>query len=134
MKEKKKKQKKSVPAVHILGDLGDVKKLVEIVSKKKSVVIFRHGTAGTCYADIEKVMVEYTKTDIAVLEKDFRVIYFDFFPVAKGEKPVPVKRPAPAKKKPVKTAAPTPKAIKKTSKPVQVNTSRSLRPKKAKTA
>ena len=125
MKEKKKKQKKSVPAVHILGDLVDVKKLVEIVSKKKSVVIFRHATAGTCYADIEKVMVEYTKTDITALEKDFRVIYFDFFPVEKAKKPIPVKRPAPVTKKPVKTAASTTKAIKNTVKPALVNPSRS---------
>lgn len=134
MKEKKKKQKKSVPAVHILGDLGAVKNLVEIVSKKKSVVIFRHGTTGTCYADIEKVMVEYTKTDIAVLEKDFRVIYFDFFPVEKVKKTVPVKSPAPFTNKPVKTAASIPKSIKKTDKPSQVKASRSSRPKKAKTA
>ncbi|GEM_PF-1099142 len=83
----KKKHKKSVPDVHIQGDLEDVKKLVDIVSKKKSVVIFRNGSDGTCYADIEKIMVEYSETDITRLKKDFRIIYFDFFP---GNKPVKV--------------------------------------------
>ena len=40
MKDKK-KHKKHIPEVHVLGDLADVKKLIEVVSKKKSVVIFR---------------------------------------------------------------------------------------------
>lgn len=92
----KKKYKKSLPGVHIQGDLEDVKKLVEVVSKKKSVVIFRNGNDGTCYADIEKIMVEYSKTDITRLEKDFRIIYFDFFPESKPVVTEPVVMPAKA--------------------------------------
>ncbi len=111
----KKKHKKSVPDVHIQGDLEDVKKLVEIVSKKKSVVIFRNGNDGTCYADIEKIMVEYSKTDLTRLEKDFRIIYFDFFPVKKSENLDSVKKPVPAKPKPVKTFTGKAKTIKKAS-------------------
>ena len=118
----KKKHKKAVPEVHIQGDLEAVKKLVEVVSKKKSVVIFRNGNDGTCYADIEKIMVEYTKTDIARLEKEFRIIYFDFFPVKKSEKPEPVKKPVATKRTTVKTkdikAEPVKKVIKRSSKPV----------------
>ncbi len=115
MKVKKKKQKKSVPAVHILGDLGAVKKLVDIVSKKKSVVIFRHGTEGTCFAEIEKVMVEYTKTDLASLEKDFRIIYFDFFPSKKASVQIPPKRKPELKNKNAKPEVIRTKTVKKTS-------------------
>ena len=111
----KKKHNKSVPDVHILGDLEDVKKLVEVVSKKKSVVIFRNGNDGTCYADIEKIMVEYSRTDITRLEKDFRIIYFDFFPVKKVEIPVPVKKPVPVKTKTVANTTVKKRIIKKAS-------------------
>jgi hypothetical protein len=97
-----KKHKKTVPAVHIQGDLDDVKKLVEVVSKKKSVVIFRNSVNDTCYVDIEKNMVEYTKTDIARLEKDFRVIYFDFFPKKKSIKTETIIKPVAAKSPAVK--------------------------------
>ena len=111
----KKKQKKSVPEVHIQGDLEDVKKLVEVVSKKKSVVIFRNGNNGTCYADIEKIMVEYSKTDLTRLEKDFRIIYFDFFPVNKTENLEPVEKPVPVKTKSDKNITGKEKTIKKAS-------------------
>jgi len=111
----KKKHNKSVPDVHIQGDLEDVKKLVEVVSKKKSVVIFRNGDDGTCYADIEKIMVEYSKTDITRLEKDFRIIYFDFFPVKKSAIPEPVKKPVPIKTKTVTNTAVKKRVIKKAS-------------------
>jgi len=111
----KKKHNKSVPDVHIQGDLEDVKKLVEVVSKKKSVVIFRNGNDGTCYADIEKIMVEYSKTDLTRLEKDFRIIYFDFFPVKKTENTEPVEKPVPVKTKTDRNTAGKKKTIKKAS-------------------
>jgi hypothetical protein len=114
MKDKK-KHKKAVPKVHVFGDLEDVKKLVEVVSKKKSVVIFRNGDNGTCYADVEKVMVEYTKTDIVRLEKDFRVIYFDFFPEKRSAKPADKKNPVAGKSETVKKKGVKAKVVKKTN-------------------
>jgi len=111
----KKKHNKSVPQVHIQGDLEDVKKLVEAVSKKKSVVIFRNGNDGTCYADIEKIMVEYSKTDLTRLEKDFRIIYFDFFPENKTSVTEPVIMPVQAMPATSKTKIVKTKAVKKTN-------------------
>jgi len=111
-----KKHKKTVPAVHIQGDLDDVKKLVEVVSKKKSVVVFRNSTNDTCYVDIEKNMVEYTKTDVARLEKDFRVIYFDFFPKKKSVKTESVIKPVAAKSPAVKKPNVKPAPVKKVTK------------------
>ena len=108
MKEKK-KHRRPVPKVQITGDLRDVKKLVDVVSKKKTVVIFRNCDNGTCYADIEKTMVEYTKTDLSRLEKEYRIVFFDFSPGNKAAKPAPEKKPATVRskiivKKPVKKA------------------------------
>ena len=122
-----KKQKKTTPKVQILGDLEDVKKLVDLVNKKKSIVLFRNSDDGICYADIERIMVEYTTTDIKRLEKDFRIIYFDFLPEKKTIKPVAEEKPlagksiivkkrpakaqikAPAVKKPDSELSPSPK-------------------------
>jgi fructose/tagatose bisphosphate aldolase len=72
-----KNHKKTFPAVNIRGDLDDVKKLVEVISKKKSVVIFRNSDDGTCFVEIKKNMGEYIRTNIDRLEKDFRIIADD---------------------------------------------------------
>ena len=111
----KKKLKKSIPEVHIQGDLEDVKKLVNVVSKKKSVVIFRNGNEGTCYAEIEKIMVPYSLRDITRLEKDFRIIYFDFFPLNKPVQKEPEKKTTEAKPLTVKHKTVKAKAVNKTS-------------------
>jgi hypothetical protein len=71
--------------VHVLGDLEDVKNLVKGVNKKKTVVIFRDGDTGLLYTDIEGDIQQVPVELISNLEKDYRFIYFDFFPGRKRE-------------------------------------------------
>ena len=91
-----KKEKRIVADVHVLGDLKDVAKLVDLVNRKKTLVIFRNGEDGSLYAEVDRSIIQYAAEDVEKLKKNYRIIYFDFFPSqkkpviakAKVEKPV----------------------------------------------
>ncbi len=78
-----KKQKQALPEVHILGDLQDVKNLIKGVNKKKTLVIFRDGDNGSFYLEIEGKFQPVVQEDIALLEKEYKLIFFLFFPSRK---------------------------------------------------
>ena len=75
-----KEPKKSLPQVHILGDLKDVKNLVSAVNKKRSLVLFHDGEKDSFYLEIEDKIRKIRQKDISRLEKDYRLILFSFFP------------------------------------------------------
>lgn len=78
-----KKQKKTVkvlPEVKIFGDIKAIKNLIKFVNKKKSVVVFRDKEQGQHYAEIEDKLQLIPLDLISNLEKEYRFIYFDFFP------------------------------------------------------
>ncbi len=89
----KKNKKKVIPEVHILGDLHDVRNLVEAVNKKKTIVLFHDGEQDDFYLEIEGKIRQILQEDISRLEKDYRLIAFTFFPGRKkteevtGDKP-----------------------------------------------
>ena len=64
-----KKSKKSLPQVHILGDLQDVKNLVSAVNKKKTIVLFHNGEQDLFYLEIGDEVREIRQKDISRLEK-----------------------------------------------------------------
>jgi hypothetical protein len=100
-----KKQIKDLPEVHIHGDLKDVKKLIEGVNKKKTLVIFKDGDEGAVYLEIEGKFRPILQKDIDKLKKDYRLIYFSFFPSLKKAEPVAEEKIVPVepeKKKAVK--------------------------------
>ncbi len=85
--KKTKKQKKSLPEVHILGDLQDVKFLIEGLNKKKTIVIFHDGEQNTLYLEIEGKFQPIHTKDIKHLKKEYKLIYFSFFPSQKKIEP-----------------------------------------------
>jgi len=90
----RKKHKLILPDVHILGDLQDVQNLVAGVNKKKTVVIFRDAEQGLHYAEIDGEIQQFPLELINNLGKEYRFIFFDFFPGKKREV-APVAEPAP---------------------------------------
>ena len=78
-----KKLIKGLPEVHILGDLKDVKKLISGVNKKKTLVIFQDGDEGTFYLEIKGKFQPILQKDINQLAKEYRLIFFLFFPSRK---------------------------------------------------
>jgi len=93
MKESK-KQKKNLPEVHIIGDLQDIKNLVSGVNKKKTIVVFQDGEEGSYYLEIDGKIQMILKDDITELEKEYKLIYFSFFPSRKKTEPVIEEEPA----------------------------------------
>ena len=87
------KQKKTLPEVHILGDLQDVKNLIAGVNKKKSLVIFQDEEQDSFYLEIEGKFQQILQTDITLLEKEYRLIFFSFFPSRKKVEPI-IEEPA----------------------------------------
>ncbi|MCX6306460.1 MAG: hypothetical protein NT040_15970 [Bacteroidetes bacterium] len=83
-----KKLIKGLPEVHILGDLKDVKKLISGVNRKKTLVIFQDGDEGSFYLEIEKKFQPILQKDINQLAKEYRLIFFSFFPSRKKAEPV----------------------------------------------
>jgi hypothetical protein len=123
-----KKQKKALPEVHILGDLQDVKKLVSGVNKKKTIVVFKDGDEGSIYLEIEGKFQQIQLKDLKYLEKEYKLIYFSFFPSRKKVEPAKVEKLKPAKVEKLKVKEvkapvipePKPKAKKvKAEKPVR---------------
>jgi hypothetical protein len=82
--KKAKKQEKTLPEVHILGDLQDVKNLISGVNKKKTIVIFQDGEHGSFYLEIEGKFQPVLQKDLKHLAKKYRLIYFSFFPGRKN--------------------------------------------------
>jgi hypothetical protein len=82
--KKTKKQNKILPEVHILGDLQDVKNLISGVNKKKTIVIFQDGDQGSFYLEIEGKFQPILQKDLKHLAKQYRLIYFLFFPSKKN--------------------------------------------------
>jgi hypothetical protein len=93
MKESK-KQKKSIPEVHILGDLQGIKMLVAGVNKKKTLVIFQDGEEGSYYLEVDGEIQMILKDDISELEKEYKLIFFTFFPSRKKTEPPIEEEPA----------------------------------------
>jgi len=125
----KKKAPLVAPEVHILGDMDDVMTLIRILNKKKTVVIFRDPVAGAHYAEIDGDVELFPPEMIASLEKEYRFVYFDFFPARKKspeEEPAAIEalpeeeakssKPEGISKKPVAKKVPKKKPVKKTSK------------------
>ncbi|MEI7661839.1 MAG: hypothetical protein WCK34_06570 [Bacteroidota bacterium] len=83
-----KKSKKSLPQVHILGDLQDVKNLVSAVNKKRTIVLFHDGELDSFYLEFEGEISEIRQNDISRLEKDYKLIIFSFFPSRKKVEPL----------------------------------------------
>ena len=75
-----KKTKKVLPEVHILGDLKDVKNLISILNKKKTIVIFHNGELDTFYLEIDGKFKQILQNDFAHLEKKYKLVLFSFFP------------------------------------------------------
>jgi hypothetical protein len=85
--KKNKKQKQILPEVHVLGDLEDVKNLVSGVNKKKTIVVFQDGEQGSYFLEIEGEIQMILPADITELEKEYRLIFFSFFPSRKRNEP-----------------------------------------------
>ena len=90
----KKIKKMSLPEVHILGDLEDVKNLVSGINKKKVMLIFQDGDLGLFYLVGKKKNKLIEQKDITKLEKKFQVIVISFFPSRKKVEPVIEETPA----------------------------------------
>jgi hypothetical protein len=95
-----KKQKKILPEVHILGDLEDAKILVSGINKKKTLIVFKDGEQGILYSEIEGEINQIAQEEIAIMEKDHRLIFFSFFPSQK--KVIPVIEESPVVQEPEK--------------------------------
>ncbi|MEI7897945.1 MAG: hypothetical protein WCJ26_12985 [bacterium] len=102
-----KKTKKILPAVHILGDLKDVKNLISILNKKKTLVIFHDGDQDNFYLEIDGKFNLIRQNDFAQLEKEYKIVLFSFFPGQKKVEPTaegaPEKSQAETGKKRTKT-------------------------------
>ena len=83
-----KKQKKVLPEVHILGDLQDVKTLISGLNKKKTIVVFLDGEQNSLYLEIEGKFQQIHPKDIKHLEKEYKLIYFSFYPGRKKVEPL----------------------------------------------
>ncbi len=83
-----KESKKSLPQVHILGDLKDVKNLVSAVNKKRSLVLFHDGDQDSFFLEIEDKIRKIRQKEIARMEKDYKLIIFSFFPSHKKDEPL----------------------------------------------
>jgi hypothetical protein len=83
-----KKQKTILPEVIIHGDLQDLNNLVKALNKKKVIVIFRDEEQGTMHLRIERKIQQILQEDIKSLEKDYKLIYFSFYPSRKKAEPV----------------------------------------------
>ncbi len=85
----KKKAITPVPQVQISGDLEEIKQLIKVLNKKKTVVLFRDMESGIHYAEIDKKIDQFPTELIHNLKKDYRFVYFDFFPSRKmSEQPI----------------------------------------------
>ncbi|MFZ4520287.1 MAG: hypothetical protein ACOYNC_01200 [Bacteroidales bacterium] len=82
-----KKQIKGLPEVHILGDMEDVIKLISGLNKKKTLVIFQDGDDGLFYLEMEGKFQEVVQKDLNHLAKEYRLIFFTFFPSRKKVEP-----------------------------------------------
>lgn len=80
----KKKHKRSLPQVHIQGDLKDVQHLISAFLKKKSLLIFKPVDTGTCYLEIEGKLELIKPKQLKKLEDKFKCIYITFSPVQKA--------------------------------------------------
>lgn len=94
-----KKLIKGLPEVHILGDLKNVKKLVSAVNRKKTLVIFQDGDEGTFYIQVDGKFRTILQKDVNHLAKDYRLIFFSFFPSRKKAESVAEDTPAVAQEK-----------------------------------
>jgi hypothetical protein len=92
-----KKLLKGLPEVHILGDLKDVKELITGVNRKKTLVIFQDGDEGSFYLEIENKFQPILQKDINQLAKEYRLIFFSFFPSRKKVEPIIEEQPEPIK-------------------------------------
>ncbi|MEI7983104.1 MAG: hypothetical protein WCI71_15750 [Bacteroidota bacterium] len=90
----RKKLKKILPEVQIIGDLEDVKNLISAVNKKRAVVIFHDGEQGLNYAEIDGEIQVVLQDELLLLETDYRLIFFDFFPGRKRTRPPAEEMPA----------------------------------------
>ncbi len=101
-----KKQKKLLPEVHILGDVADVQNLIRGLNKKNVIVVFRDEEQSTVHLEIDGKIDQILPDDIAILEKEYKVIYFSYFPSrkrvavieVKPEEAIPVKKVKKVKK------------------------------------
>jgi hypothetical protein len=84
---------KGLPEVHILGDLKDVKKLISSVNRKKTLVIFQDGDEGSFHLEIEGKFQPILQSGINQLAKEYRLIFFTFFPSRKKVEPIIEEQP-----------------------------------------
>lgn len=85
--KKVKKSQPSLPDVHILGDAEDVQNLVKGLNKKNVIVVFKNEDHGTLHLEMKGKIEQILPDDITMLEKEFRIIYFSFFPGRKKVTP-----------------------------------------------
>lgn len=88
-----KKLIKGLPEVHILGDLKDVKKLISGVNRKKTLVLFQDGEEGSFYLESEGKLQPILQKGINHLAKEYRLIFFSFFPGRKKSEPIIEEQP-----------------------------------------
>lgn len=69
-----------MPEVHILGDVEDVLALVKGLNKKNVIVVFKNEDQGTFHLEMKGKIEEILPDDITMLEKEFKIVYFSFFP------------------------------------------------------
>lgn len=91
--KKKERKRKPLPEVHILGGLKEVKTLVKGVNRKKALVVFRNAEKEELFLELDGKFVTVTDKDRVVLEKDYRLIEFLFFPGQKRVEPVEEEKP-----------------------------------------
>lgn len=78
--KKEKKPRHVMPEVHILGDVEDVLALVKGLNKKNVIVVFKNEDQGTFHLEMKGKIEEILPDDITMLEKEFKIVYFSFFP------------------------------------------------------
>jgi len=91
--KKDKIKKRNLPDLHILGDLQDVKNLVSTLNKKKTIGVFKDAEEGSFHLEINGKVQQILKDDITELEKDYRLIFFSFFPSRKKVEPLAEEQP-----------------------------------------
>ena len=82
------KQKMIMAEVHIPGDLQDAQNIVSALKKKKSLVVLKNGEQGEFYLEIKGEMRPIKEKELVKLEKEYRLIFFSFFPGQKIAEPV----------------------------------------------
>lgn len=98
--KKVKKTHPVLPEVHILGDAEDVQNLVKGLNKKNVIVVFKNADHGTLHLEMKGKIEQILPDDVVMLEKEFRIVYFSFFPGQKQVVPVAeavVEIPTPSK-------------------------------------